>query len=177
METTLFTWESILTMFHGIALAGGAIMTMAAALYTLRTTGESDIVSGVQARHFVWLMAISSTLLWLTVLGGTYLVFPPYRAVPPEGVLALAEYPKALLQSSSDTDWLHSFAMESKEHVPWISAMLVTAVAFVGKHYKARVMTDAGLNRLASWILSIAFTLVLYVALLGVFVNKVAPLE
>lgn len=177
MESNLFTWDSILTMFHGIALAGGAIMMMAAALYTLRTTGEASVVSDRQARFFVWLMAGASILLWLTVLGGTYLVFPSYRAVPPEGVLDLAEYPKALLQSSTGTDWLHSFAMESKEHVPWIAAMLATAVAFVGKRYGTRVMTDAGLNRLASWMLSIAFALVLYIALLGVFVNKVAPLE
>ena len=29
---------------------------------------------------------LSAALLWLTVIVGTYIVFPPYRATPPAGV-------------------------------------------------------------------------------------------
>lgn len=55
--------------------------------------------------------------------------------------------------------------MEIKEHVPWITAMLTTAVAFVATRYWAKVLTDARLNGMATTLVAIAF------------VNKVAPLE
>jgi hypothetical protein len=50
-------------------------------------------------------------------------------------------------------------------------------VAFVGVRYRSRLLGDSGLNRMAMGLLAIAFLLVTYVSLLGVFVNKVAPLE
>lgn len=116
-------------------------------------------------------------MLWLTVLVGTYVIFAPYRAAAPEGATDLSMYPKVLLQSNPATAWLHSFAMETKEHVPWISAMLATAVAFVSVRYRSRMLSDTRLNKLATWLLAICLLLVAYAALLGVFVNKVAPLE
>ena len=59
-------------------------------------------------------------MLWLTVIVGTYIIFPPYRATPPAGVTDLSEFPRALVLATPSTAWLHSFAMESKEHMPWI---------------------------------------------------------
>jgi hypothetical protein len=50
-------------------------------------------------------------------------------------------------------------------------------VAFVGVRYRSRLVSDPGLNRMALGLLTITFLLVSYVAILGVFVNKVAPLE
>jgi hypothetical protein len=67
--------------------------------------------------------------------------------------------------------------METKEHVPWIAAMLATAVAFVGVRCRSKLLSDASLNRMATALLAICFVLVSYLALLGVFINKVAPLE
>jgi hypothetical protein len=115
--------------------------------------------------------------LWLTVLAGTYISFPPYRTTPPEGVTDLSRYPRSLLQSTPDTAWLHSFAMEIKEHVPWIAAMLATAVAFVAMRYRSKLLSDVRLNRMATALLAICFVLVSVVALLGVLINKVAPLD
>jgi hypothetical protein len=56
--------------------------------------------------------------LWLTVIVGTYVIFPPYRATPPPGATDLSEFPRALVLASPSTAWLHAFAMESKEHMP-----------------------------------------------------------
>lgn len=180
METRLFTSDSIWTMLHGIALGGGALIALFAALFALRAmrpAAGSGSVPDHQSRYLVWLVTAVAVLLWLTVIGGTYIVFPPYRATPPEGISDLSQYPRALLVASEGTRWLHSFAMEIKEHVPWIAAMLGTAAAFITAHYCGRVLTDPDPRRLTTTLLGICFVLVAAAALLGTFVNKVAPLD
>jgi hypothetical protein len=175
----LFSDRSLLTMVHGLVLSGGAMMAMAAALYALQAMAlpERVAVPERQGRGLAWIMVAVSVLLWLSVLGGTYVVFPLYRATPPEGIASLAAYPRALLMSNPDTRWLHAFGMEIKEHVPWIAAMMATAVAFVATRYRATLLADRSLRRLATAMMLVAFALVSCVALLGVFVNKIAPLE
>jgi hypothetical protein len=180
MDTLLFTARSIWTMIHGIVLGGGALMALSAALFSLRamrTENASDAASQNQSRYLVWLTVFTAVVLWLTVLVGTYVTFPPYRARPPEGLTELRQYPRALIQSNPGTVWLHSFAMETKEHMPWIAAMLSTAVAFIGVRYRSQLLSDTQLNRMATTLLAICFVLVSFVALLGIFINKVAPLE
>jgi hypothetical protein len=180
METQLFSDRSLWTMFHGMVLGGGGLVLLFAALFSLgvmRAEAVLDPTAEKRSRQLAWLLVLTAVLLWASVLVGTYIVFPPYRATPPEGLTDLARYPRSLIQSNPETAWLHSFAMETKEHAPWIAAMLATAVAFVGVRYRSRLVSDPGLNRMALGLLTITFLLVSYVAILGVFVNKVAPLE
>lgn len=175
----LFSLRSLLTMAHGLVLSGGAMIGMAIALYALHVGAAPDGAT-VRARPADWLARLSqitSALLWLAVVSGTYVVFPLYRATPPEGLAVLNEFPRALLMSNPDTKWLHSFGMEIKEHMPWIAAMLTTAVAFITTRYRATLLADGRLRRLTATLLWIAFSLVALVALLGVFVNKIAPVE
>jgi hypothetical protein len=149
-------------------------------LYTLATAPAPVIAaleSERQARSLAWLLIVVAAILWATVLVGTYVSFPPYRATPPDGVTNLAAYPRSLIQSSSNTRWLHSFGMEIKEHMPWIAAMLATAVAFVASRSRQRVLSDSALRRAATVLLAISFAIVAAASLLGVFINKVAPLE
>jgi hypothetical protein len=179
MENTLFTSPSILTMLHGIVLGGGALLTLFAALFSLRAmraTAAAPAPSADQARYLSWLVVATAVLLWLTVLAGTYIVFPPYRTPPPEGLTDLTRYPRALLLSDPSTSWLHAFAMEIKEHVPWIAAMMATAAAFIAARYREQVLSDADIRRTLTVLLGICFVLVAVGALLGTFVNKVAPL-
>jgi hypothetical protein len=180
MDTLLFSARSIWTMVHGILLGGGALLGIAAALYTLvtvRIAGDREAAAEAQGRHLGWLLGGVAVALWLTVLVGTYINFPPYRATAPEGVTNLTAYPRALLHSAPATVWLHSFAMETKEHMPWIAAMLATAVAFVALRKPSHLLTDPPLRRMATTLLAICFAIVAFVSLLGVFINKVAPLE
>ena len=180
MDAMLFTGRSIWTMIHGIALGGGALMGLSAALFSLRamsTADVSDVAAQTQSRCLAWLTVSIAVALWLTVLVGTYINFPPYRATPPAGLLDLSQYPRSLIQSDPGTVWLQSFAMEIKEHVPWIAAMLATAVAFVSVRYRSKLLSDAQLRSMSTALLAICFVLVFFVALLGIFINKVAPLE
>ena len=171
----LFTDRSIWTIVHGIVLSGGALMALAAALFSLRTmrTGATP----EQSRSLAQLLVFVAAMLWLAVLVGTYIVFPLYRATPPAGATDLSQFPRSLLLANPGTAWLVSFAMEIKEHVPWIASMLATAVAFVGMRYRSRLLNDAPLRNMAMTLLAICFVLISAVGLLGIFIYKVAPLQ
>jgi hypothetical protein len=176
----LFTGRSLLTMLHGIVLGGAAMMALSAALfclYAMRASARSDAAALNASRAVAGLSVFTAAVLWLAVLSGTYVIFPPYRVPPPPGLTDLAAYPRALVLASPDTAWLHAFAMETKEHVPWIAAMLATAVAFVGMRYRSTLLHDTMLRNTASTLLAIALVLVGFVSLMGIFVNKVAPLQ
>ena len=167
-------------MLHGIILGGGALLGLSAALYTMATAGGSshDTPESLnsRSRQLSWLLIATSVVLWTAVLVGTYISFPPYRATPPEGVTDLAAFPRSLLTSNENTRWLHSFAMEIKEHMPWIAAMLTTSVAFVATRDKPQLLADQSIRRMATSLLTVSFALVAFVSLLGIFINKVAPL-
>lgn len=175
----LFTDRSISTMVHGIALGGAAVAGLAAAIFYLYAAGGSErrfVERTADSRAFAWLMVFTAAMLWLTTLAGTYLVFPPYRATPPAGLTDLSQFPRSLIQANADTVWLHAFGMEIKEHMPWIAAMLSTAVAFVALRHRS-TMFGGSLRGIALLLLAICFALVGFVSLLGIFVNKVAPLQ
>jgi hypothetical protein len=179
MEPTmrLFTSQSIWTMLHGIVLGGGALLGLAAALFYLHVVpAEDQSESTGQARALSLLLILTAAALWIAVLGGTYVNFPPYRATPPEGAADLREFPRSLLLSSPSTAWLHGFAMEIKEHVPWSAAMIATAAAFVSTRIPA-LMQDVDVRRTAKILLWVCIALVAVAALLGTLVNKVAPLD
>lgn len=180
MDTLLFSDRSVWTMIHGIVLGGGALMALAAALFSLRAMRSADgshASTPYQSRSLAWLVVFAAVALWGTVLIGALVSFPAYRATPPEGLADLSHYPRSLLQSNAATAWLHAFAMEIKEHVPWIAAMLATAVAFVAVRYRSKLLTDMRLNGMATMLLAICFALASIVGVLGIFINKVAPLE
>lgn len=176
----LFSEGSLWTMLHGIGFGGGAMLTLGAvlfAIYLMRGAAAGPTVSDMSARRIGQLTAVSATLLWLTSLVGTYIVFPAYRTPPPEGATDLTAYPRAMILANPETAWLHAFAMETKEHLPWIATMLATAAAFVAWHYGKAFLRDKQLRRLGTAFLAGCFVLVSYISLLGVFVNKVAPVH
>lgn len=180
MDLQLFSERSIWTMLHGIVLGGATLLGLFAAVYALATTraevSDGDVLER-QGRYLAWLLMFVAAMSWLTVIVGIYVSFPPYRATPPEGVTDLAAYPRALLFSNDNTRWLHAFGMEIKEHMPWIAAMLATSVAFIAARDKRRLFVDAPTRNIAISMLTISFCIVAFAALLGTWINKVAPLE
>jgi hypothetical protein len=167
-------------MFHGVALGGGAIMGLVAALFFLhfaQVSGGADAATERSSRAFTWLTIAIAALVWAAVLGGTFIVFPVYRVPPPEGVANLAAYPRAFLLSQPDTAWLHAVGMEIKEHIPWAAAMLSTAVAFIAVRYRGIVLEVRQLRSLVALLLWIVLLMSSAVGILGVFVNKVAPVQ
>lgn len=176
----LFTDLSVWAMIHGLVLGGAALMALSAALfsmYLMRRVDPSQTSVDDPIGPLVRLSVIIAAVLWVAVLVGTYIIFPPYRVAPPEGAADLSQYPRALILGNPETAWLHSFGMEIKEHVPWIAAMLATAVAFVCVRYRSWVWRDAQLRNMAVVFLAACFVLVAFVGLMGVFITRVAPLQ
>jgi hypothetical protein len=175
----LFPERSIWTMVHGVGLGGAALLGLAAALFYLYAARPVPDPTGneTSSRAFATVTVFSAVMLWLTVIIGTYIIFPPYRATPPPGTTDLSQFPRALVLANPSTAWLHAFAMEIKEHMPWIASMLTTAVAFIAVRYRQTAPTNPAVRRMAFTLLAVSFGVVAFVSLLGVFVNKVAPLD
>jgi lipopolysaccharide export LptBFGC system permease protein LptF len=118
-----------------------------------------------------WIMAI---VAWLTVITGTWIVYPWYRAMAPEGA-DLTAFPRSLLLSDPATSAWHTFGMEWKEHVAWIAPMLATSVAFVILYYGVRLARRGEMR----WPLLAFFTLAFVAAgvagAFGAFITKAAP--
>src|SRR5688572_26554232 len=139
----LFSERSIWTMVHGIGLGGGALLGLTATLaafYLLRLRPGDDGGNFDRSGAVAKLAGFTAVTLWLATLVGTYVVFPPYRAAPPEGAVDLAPYPRSMIMADPSTAWLHSFAMETKEHLPFAASMLVTAVAFAAWRYRGSLL-------------------------------------
>ncbi|HSA56401.1 MAG TPA: hypothetical protein VLE53_11910 [Gemmatimonadaceae bacterium] len=177
----LFSDRSLWTMFHGIVLSGAALAALVAALFFVlatRPAGAAPVpLTPRQARWLSGATILAAVTLWLVVIVGTYVVFPLYRVPPPEGATDLALYPRAMLLADPATAWLHSFAMEIKEHVPFIAAILATGVAAVGARNPATLVNDPRIRAMGITLLTICLGLVSAAGLLGTFINKVAPLQ
>jgi len=175
----LFTDRSLLTMAHGIVAGGAALLLLFAALHALGSSQPgigTEADSPARGRPIAQLTTLAAAALWLATFSGLYVVFPAYREPPPSGATDLTAFPRALLMADAGTRWLHAFAMEIKEHVPVAASMIATAVAFVALRYRALVVDDAPLRRMSMTLLAISFVLAAAAGVLGILVNKVAPL-
>jgi len=175
---TLLTFREIWTMIHGVVFGGGFLLAFTggmALLYTLK----ADALTAAGARRHVLLAKLAALALagltWLTVLTGTYVSYPWYRATPPEGVTDLTAYPRSYLKADPDLAFWHTFGMEWKEHVAWFAPLLATAVAFVVWRYGAYVARDSQLRRAVLVLFALAFVVGGIAGLLGMLVTKAAP--
>jgi hypothetical protein len=153
-----------------LSFAGGL-----AGLYSLRP--EWVTVIGVRERLQrltigTWVMALAA---WATVITGTYIVYPWYRAKPPEGVTELANFPRYFLLASPDLAAWHTFAMEWKEHVAWFSPLLATAVAFVVWRYRDELAEMPKVRNALILLFCLAFAAAGIAGLFGALITKAAP--
>ena len=85
---------------HCLAWVGfGALFMLAFSgaiveVYRLSAPGAPAQMSARGQQLLGFYLAAMVILAWLTVLSGTYQIYPWYRAVPPAGVTDLAEYPR-----------------------------------------------------------------------------------
>ncbi|MEX1171965.1 MAG: hypothetical protein WEG56_05060 [Chloroflexota bacterium] len=177
------TERELYTVIHGLGL--GTLFLLAfggglAGIYSLRE--RLLTAEGVQERMprlliGTWVMAI---VAWLTVLTGTFIAYPWYRATPPEGTdltdpAALVDFPRYLLLAQEKTAEWHHFGMEWKEHVAWIAPFLATAVAFAVMYYGAQLMRRGDVRRAVLVFFVLAFAAAGVAGLFGAFITKAAP--
>ncbi len=167
-------WTAIHGMVFGavflLAFAGGL-----AGLYSLKP--ELVTPQGIRERlgRLKWGTTLMAIVAWLTVLTGTYIVYPWYRATPPEGA-DLSLYPRSFLKANPALSGWHTFGMEWKEHIAWFSPILAVAVAYLVWRYGPELGRNDRLRRMAIWLFVIAFASAGIAGLLGAFITKVAPL-
>ncbi len=168
-------WAAIHGMILGalflLAYAGGL-----AGLYSLRPVWLT--VTGIKERvprliAGTWIMAI---VAWVTVITGTYIVYPWYRAVPPKGA-DLTQYPRSFLLKSSNLAGWHNFGMEWKEHVAWLTPILATAVAFIVFRYGSQLAREPRMRQALVIFFTLAFLTAAVAGLFGAFITKAAPIH
>jgi hypothetical protein len=119
--------------------------------------------------------AVMALVAWLTVITGTYIAYPWYRAKPPEGSVELLDYPRYYLLSKPGISFWHTFGMEWKEHVAWFAPILATAVAFIVWHAGFQIAASSKLRNALMILLTLAFASAAVAGLFGAFITKAAP--
>jgi len=132
------TTRSLWTLIHGMGF--GALYLLASsgaiALLYLRSSTNAEAHSTPRSDRILGIyLTVMAALAWLTVLSGTYIIYPWYRAAAPVGTTNLGAFPRALLLSNPATRQWHSLGMEWKEHVAWLVPIAITMAAFVAIKY------------------------------------------
>jgi hypothetical protein len=175
--TLTLTSREIWAVIHGMMLGAIFLLAYAGGMAELINLGsewstEAGIIKRVRRLMAgTWVMAI---VAWLTVITGTYLVYPWYRAKPPAGA-DLKIFPKARLLCDPNTAGWHNFGMEWKEHIAWLAPILATAVAYLVYHYGPKLAKEDKLRRGLIVIFTIAFLAAAVAGIFGAFLNKIAP--
>ena len=173
----VITDKELWTVIHGMLL--GAIFFMAfsgiwVSLWSLHPERTAGVVQRVRGLKIAgWATAI---ILWLTVFTGTYIVYPWYRAKPPEGA-DLTQFPRSYLLASPDRAGWHNFGMEWKEHVAWLAPILVTAVAYIISRYGVKLVEEEKIRKAVILVFTIALIAALAAVVFGAFLNKAAPIK
>jgi hypothetical protein len=168
------------TVVHGMGFGALFLLAFAgglAGLYSLRP--EWVTVTGIQERMTrlrvgMWSMA---AIAWATVITGSFVIYPWYRATPPKGTVDLTHFPRALLLANPNTAEWHNFGMEWKEHVGWLAPMAATVVAFAVTYYGPSLAKKVGERRALLIFFIVAFIAAATAGVFGAFINKVAPIR
>jgi len=169
MELTGREWW---TGIHGMVLGAAFLLAFAGGLaefWGLRSRFLTPEGIRKRLRRLVigtWGMAI---VAWATVITGTWIVYPWYRAEP-EG----AKF--ELLANESTAGW-HEFGMEWKEHIAWISPLLATVVAVVVSYYGIRLVNNNLIRRALMVTFFAAFATAGIAGLFGALISKAAPVQ
>ena len=166
------------TVFHGmffgavflVALAGGLV-----GLYRLRPANVTAAGLRKRAWRLKWSTGVTAVVAWLLVISGTYIVYPWYRAAPPEGLTDLSAYPRSFLKADPALSILHTFGMEWKEHVAWFAPILATTVFYIVLKYGPRLSQNDRLRKMAIVLFILAFAAAGIAGVLGGLISDAAP--
>lgn len=143
------TTRAVWTLVHGMGFGGLYLLACSGAIVELwrryAPAAPGAVTDGDEKFLRIYFVAMAA-LAWLTVLSGTYKVYPWYWATPPAGTTDLTGYPQKLLMSSPTTIGWHSLGMEWKEHVAWLVPMATTMAAVVIFRYGRNLKNEPKLR-------------------------------
>lgn len=166
------------TAAHGMIFGAVFLLSFAgglAGLYSLRPAWVTAAGFKERLTRLKWGTSVMAIVAWLTILSGTYIVYPWYRAKPPEGA-DLSLYPRSFLKASPTLSGWHVFGMEWKEHIAWFAPILATVVAFLVWKYGPELAANDRLRRFTMVLFIIAFATAGIAGLFGALITKAAPI-
>ena len=168
-----FSNRELWTLIHGMIF--GSLFLLAfgggmAGLWSLRPelVTQAGIVDRV--RRLKIGMVAMAVAAWGTVLTGTWVVYPWYRAKVPTS-------PKSILLANPNTAQWHEFGMEWKEHIAWLSPILATLAAFIVVTLGVRLVDDRKIVKAVMTIFVLAFSIAAVAGLFGALITKAAPIR
>jgi hypothetical protein len=170
MELSYREWWALI---HGMVLGGLFLLAFAgglAELHSLRPTTGTRSVLRTTARRIGIGTASMAVIAWLTVITGTWVVYPWYRD-PAE------DSPRSTLLADPATDAWHTFGMEWKEHIAWLSPILATVVAFIVLYYGPALAQNNRLRRTTMVMFVLAFGFAAVAGAFGALITKAAPVH
>ena len=179
------TDRELWTLIHGMGL--GAVFLLAfgggiAGVWRLRPRLVPEEGLAERTPRMLIGTVVMAVVSWLTVLVGTWIVYPWYRATPPEGIdqavqsEALRDFPRYWLIAGEQTAEWHKFGMEWKEHVAFLAPFLATAVAFAVLYYGAQLVHRSDIRRAILVFFTLAFASAGIAGLFGALITKAAPI-
>jgi hypothetical protein len=163
------TWGLI----HGMGLGALFLLAFAgglAGIYSLRPSWLTH--TGLRER--IVRLNVGTTAMaviaWLTVITGTWIIYPWYRD-------AAATSPKSLLLANPNLAGWHNFGMEWKEHIAWMAPILATAVAYIVIRYGLRLANMPKVRHAVLTLFIIAFAAAGIAGLFGALITKAAPVH
>lgn len=174
------TTRSLWTLVHGMGF--GALYLLACsgaiALLYLRFAGDGQTHAFSGGDRFLgFYLSAMAALAWLTVLSGTYIIYPWYRAAAPTGTNNLSAYPRALLLSHPATRQWHLVGMEWKEHVAWLVPIAITMAAFLAIKYARDLRTQSQLRGALNGFVILSLLAAGIAGFFGAMLDKNAPVD
>jgi hypothetical protein len=167
------TYRETWALIHGMILGAAFLLAFGgglAGLYSLKPGLVTDQGIVERTRRLVlgtWVMALAA---WATVVTGTWIVYPWYRAKVPTS-------PKSQLVANPVTANWHNFGMEWKEHIAWIAPLLATAVAFGVAYYGRDLIKHPGVRKALMVTFVAAFLFAAIAGVMGALITKAAPVH
>jgi hypothetical protein len=177
MEITV---RSLFTLIHGMGFGALYLLACSGAiveLYRRYSHAAEGPVSRKDESFLSIYLVVMAVLAWLTVLSGTYIVYPWYRATPPLGASSLAAFPQKLLMSGPSTIAWHSIGMEWKEHVAWLVPISITMAAFVFIKYGRNLRNKIDVRNTVLCFVFVSFLAAGIAGFFGAMLGKYAPVQ
>jgi hypothetical protein len=169
--TMSLTQRELWTVLHGMLFGAVYLLAFAGGFAGLwNMTLEACTPAGLKerVRRLMIGTSVMAAVCWLTVISGTYIVYPWYRAKGPDSAKS------HLLANPATAEW-HNFGMEWKEHVTWIAPFLATAVVLIVLRYREELAVRKDIRRAALIMFALAFFAAAAGGVFGAFINKAAP--
>ena len=176
----LITFRESFGVLHGLIFGALFLLSFSGGLYALYSlrpewlTAEGLTEKVSKLNLWGWGMA---AIAWLTVLTGTYIVYPWYRAKPAAGTTDLTNFPRSFLLANPSIAGWHNFGMEWKEHIAWLAPVAATIAAYVIYKYGAKLANEPKIRNAVTWFFIIAFVTAAVAGALGAFITKAAPVH